>query len=118
MLTINERQAKIALTLPEAQTFAKKCFELFGLPSEVFYQKFDNGRPLKSYNRISLSDIKRAIAFRLRTETVLTLNEIAHIVGFSDHTSVITSCRKAVDYIECNDVRFTGFYRKIEGISL
>lgn len=108
------------LTVADGKYFLARCAELFNVQPKVFYLKYGN-LPHRREGDVNLSEIRRAVAYRLRKDGRFSLKQIACIAGLENHTSSLYTIRRAKEQLRKRlkkDQSFIGVYDKIKAVPL
>jgi predicted transcriptional regulator with HTH domain len=96
----------------------EKYCEMHGIKREDLFQKHKHSKAKKKkvVNGVNVSQLRMALGFYLYKNFPASLTEVAHIVGYEDHSSISGSFKKIYFYIKNEDAYFMRFYKPLEEV--
>jgi|SRR5215211_5796579 len=99
--------------------FLDKVYESFNIPKGYLLEKDSLGRGLRHYNDLSLSDLRRAIMYRIKNEIEKsTFNEIGHAVANINGHGAKYLITSGQSFLKHKDEKFIEIYNKVKDIPL
>ena len=91
---------------------ADKFCEVYGITRYDLFQsnKHKGGKVKKVVNGINTSTIRMALGYYLTNNFPVSLTEVAHLIGYKDHSTISYNNQRIYFYIKNQDARFMYYY--------
>lgn len=104
-MTVRERMISVV----------EKYCEMHGITREDLFSKHTHSKAKKKkvVKGVNVAQLRMALGYYLYQNYPASLTEVAHIVGYEDHSSISGYFRKIYFYIKNEDAYFMRYYKPL-----
>lgn len=103
----------------DVELYVKDVEATFDLPEGILFTRYKGSdKPMKSYNGIPISEIRKAAVFNMIEKSTTRITYLSKYFGFRDHASILRIKEKGADHIKYGDLKFLSYYNVINKIAM